>query len=78
MAKAYKLLAWGKLNTSDDRNRDTADHVFTVEARPWFASAVADARDLDDCGMTLWDGQVFPGHGVTIQYASGKTREMSA
>ena len=76
--KKYKMIAWGKMNNSEDRNRDTADHVFTVCARRGFKSARADAFDLDFAGCAVPGGVIFPGHGVLIQYESGCTRTVYA
>ena len=72
MMKTAQVIAWAK--TAHD-TRHTASDVRTLNGPQGFA--VAAAVQIEIFGATMPDGTVLPsGHGVTIKYQSGKTREI--
>jgi hypothetical protein len=90
--KTAKLIYWRKSDYAKepeprfvreaayrDTDRDTADGVETVEVPQ--KDALRLAAEIDRCATM--DGKPFdagarPGHGVTIRYASGRTRTVYA
>ena len=74
MAKLATLLYWKKTaNDSRDTASDVGDYILPQSKALKFAQAIENG-DLYE----QWPSGFRPGHGITIKYGSGRTREVRA